>query len=59
MEKEIIVTWKKDQVTENWGEMVGLYANDMAEAWAVVKDNVANINLIYSVRLGKKRVFED
>jgi len=52
-EKDIIVTWKKDNVTENWGQMVGLVAKDMAEAWAIVKDQVSDINLIKSVRLGK------
>jgi len=52
-ERDIIVTWKKDNVTENWGQMVGLVAKDMAEAWAIVKEQVADINLIKSVKLGK------
>lgn len=59
MEREIIVTWKKGHEVENWGEMVGLHAADIAEAWAIVKENVADINLISNVKLGKEFIFED
>lgn len=52
-EREIIVTWKTGEV-ENWGEMVGLYAKDMVDAWNQVEEECPNLNLIRSVRLGKK-----
>jgi hypothetical protein len=52
-EREIIVTWKTGEV-ENWGKMVGLYAKDMVDAWNQVEEQCPNLNLIKSIRLGKK-----
>ena len=52
-ERDIIVTWKKDNVVENWGFMVGLKATNIAEAWDIVRDLVEDVNLIKNVKLGK------
>lgn len=53
MEREIIVTWKTGEV-ENWGEMVGLYAETIEEAIKIVEEQVSSMFLIKSVKLGKK-----